>query len=143
MLMTLEAGKLKKETLLSDSTRSMRSASLAAGYGRQEQGLMEKVFYTQGTGQMMQSQSGHTGFRLNYYMGQYRNPCMSATSATRLCALIQIIFLLEHITTKGRSKLTNQQAEQIRKMDISHSKIAAMFGVSQTTISRIRRGESY
>jgi len=28
-------------------------------------------------------------------------------------------------------------------MEISHSKLAAMFGVSQTTISRIKRGESY
>lgn len=44
---------------------------------------------------------------------------------------------------KGRAKLTNKQADQIRKMDASHSKIAAMFGVSQTTISRIKRGESY
>jgi hypothetical protein len=44
---------------------------------------------------------------------------------------------------KGRAKLTNQQADQIRKMDVSHSKLAAMFGVSQTTISRIKRGESY
>jgi len=44
---------------------------------------------------------------------------------------------------KGRSKLTNQQADQIRKMDLSHQKLAVMFGVSQTTISRIKRGESY
>lgn len=44
---------------------------------------------------------------------------------------------------KGRAKLTNQQAEQIRKMNLSHSKIAAMFDVSQTTISRIKRRESY
>lgn len=44
---------------------------------------------------------------------------------------------------KGRAKLTNHQADQIRKMDVSHSKLAAMFGVSQTTISRIKRGESY
>lgn len=44
---------------------------------------------------------------------------------------------------KGRAKLTNQQADQIRKMDVSHSKLASMFGVSQTTISRIKRGESY
>lgn len=44
---------------------------------------------------------------------------------------------------KGRSKLTNQQADQIRKMGMSHSKIAAMFGVSATTIGRIKRKESY
>ena len=44
---------------------------------------------------------------------------------------------------KGRAKLTNKQADQIRKMDVSHLKIAAMFGVSQTTISRIKRLESY
>ena len=44
---------------------------------------------------------------------------------------------------KGRSKLTNWQADQIRKTDISQQKLAAMFGVSQTTISRIKRRESY
>lgn len=44
---------------------------------------------------------------------------------------------------KGLSKLTNKQAEQIRNMDISQSKIAALFGVSQTTIGRIKRMESY
>lgn len=44
---------------------------------------------------------------------------------------------------KGRAKLTNKQADQIRKIDLSHSKLAVMFGVSQTTISRIKRGESY
>jgi len=44
---------------------------------------------------------------------------------------------------KGRSKLTNQQADQIRKMSMSYSKIGAMFGVSTTTIGRIKRRESY
>ena len=44
---------------------------------------------------------------------------------------------------KGRAKLTNQQADQIRKMSMSHSKIASMFGVSATTIGRIKREESY
>jgi hypothetical protein len=44
---------------------------------------------------------------------------------------------------KGRAKLTNQQADQIRKMNMSHSKIAFMFGVSATTIGRIKREESY
>lgn len=44
---------------------------------------------------------------------------------------------------KGRAKLTNQQADQIRKMNISHTKIAALFGVSPTTIGRIKCGESY
>lgn len=44
---------------------------------------------------------------------------------------------------KGRSKLTNQQAEQIRKMQGSQSEIALMFGVSQTTVGRIKRKESY
>jgi hypothetical protein len=44
---------------------------------------------------------------------------------------------------KGRSKLTNQQADQIRKMSMSHSNIGAMFGVSATTIGRIKRRESY
>lgn len=43
----------------------------------------------------------------------------------------------------GRSKLTNNQAQQIRLMQIPQSKIAAIFGVSQTTIGRIKRKESY
>ncbi len=44
---------------------------------------------------------------------------------------------------KGRSKFTNQQAEQIRKMQGSQSEIALIFGVNQTTIGRIKRKESY
>jgi hypothetical protein len=44
---------------------------------------------------------------------------------------------------KGLAKLTNRQADQIRKMEISQSKIAALFRVSQTTIGRIKRGDSY
>jgi len=44
---------------------------------------------------------------------------------------------------KGLAKLTNQQADQIRKMDISHQKLAVMFGVSATTIGRIKSRESY
>jgi hypothetical protein len=44
---------------------------------------------------------------------------------------------------KGLAKLTNQQADQIRKMDISHQKLATMFGVSATTIGRIKSRESY
>ena len=44
---------------------------------------------------------------------------------------------------KGLAKLTNQQADQIRKMDISHQKLASMFGVSATTIGRIKSRESY
>lgn len=44
---------------------------------------------------------------------------------------------------KGLAKLTNQQADQIRKMNISETKIAVLFGVSQTTISRIKLGKSY
>jgi hypothetical protein len=44
---------------------------------------------------------------------------------------------------KGRAKLTNKQADQVRKMSMSNSKIAAMFGVSATTIARIKRKESY
>ena len=44
---------------------------------------------------------------------------------------------------KGLAKLTNQQADQIRKMDISYQNLAAMFGVSATTIGRIKRKESY
>jgi DNA-binding transcriptional regulator YiaG len=44
---------------------------------------------------------------------------------------------------KGLARLTNQQADQIRNMNISHQKLAAMFGVSAATIGRIKSGESY
>jgi predicted XRE-type DNA-binding protein len=44
---------------------------------------------------------------------------------------------------KGRAKLTNIQALEIKNMHISQSKIAKIFGVSQATIGRIKRGESY
>jgi hypothetical protein len=44
---------------------------------------------------------------------------------------------------KGRAKLTNQQADEIRKMNISGQKLAIMFGVSTSCIGRIKRGESY
>lgn len=44
---------------------------------------------------------------------------------------------------KGRAKLTNQEANEIRIADISQHKLAVIFGVSQTTISRIKRGISY
>ena len=44
---------------------------------------------------------------------------------------------------KGRAKLTNEQANQIRKMKLSHSKIAEMFKVSSATIGRIKRMEHY
>ena len=43
----------------------------------------------------------------------------------------------------GIAKLTNKQADDIRQMTISHSKIAKMFSVSSATIGRIKRGESY
>jgi hypothetical protein len=43
----------------------------------------------------------------------------------------------------GRSKLTNEQANKIRKMNMSQSKIAKIFNVSQSTIGRIKRKESY
>lgn len=44
---------------------------------------------------------------------------------------------------KGRAKLTNKQAINIRNSDLSQSKLAAIYGVSQTTIGRIKRKESY
>jgi len=43
----------------------------------------------------------------------------------------------------GRAKLTNAQAETIRTMSLSQSKIGQMFDISQTTVGRIKRGESY
>jgi hypothetical protein len=44
---------------------------------------------------------------------------------------------------KGRAKLNNQQANKIREMNLPQSKIAELFKVSQSTIGRIKRGESY
>lgn len=41
------------------------------------------------------------------------------------------------------SKLTNEQAKQIRSINLSGSKLANLFGVSQATISRIIRKETY
>jgi len=43
----------------------------------------------------------------------------------------------------GRAKLTNDQADQIRQMNLSQSKIAKIFGISQTSVGRIKRGVSY
>ncbi len=43
----------------------------------------------------------------------------------------------------GRAKLTNKQADDIRQMTMSHSKIAKMFSVSSATIGRIKRRETY
>jgi len=44
---------------------------------------------------------------------------------------------------KALAKLTNIQADEIRKLQISQSKIAKIYNVSQTTIGRIKRKESY
>jgi hypothetical protein len=44
---------------------------------------------------------------------------------------------------KGRAKLTNKQAKEIREMKMSQSKIGKLFNISQTTVGRIKRGESY
>lgn len=44
---------------------------------------------------------------------------------------------------KGLAKLSNEQANQIRQMQLPQSKIARLFGVAQTTIGRIKRGVSY
>jgi hypothetical protein len=65
MLMILEAEKLKTETLLKDSIKSMRSASLDAGYGRQAQGQTAKELHIQGIGQTTGNQLVLTGSRLN------------------------------------------------------------------------------
>lgn len=43
-----------------------------------------------------------------------------------------------------RAKLTNEQAEEIRADNtLSQSKIGEKYGISQTTVGRIKRGESY
>lgn len=44
---------------------------------------------------------------------------------------------------RGRAALTNEQAEQIREMNLSQSKIAKIFGISQATVGRIKRRVSY
>lgn len=44
---------------------------------------------------------------------------------------------------KGLSKLTNSQANEILALKMPQSKIAKIYNVSQTTISRIKRGVSY
>jgi len=44
---------------------------------------------------------------------------------------------------KGRAKLTNAQAEEIRKATGPQWQIAKKFGVAQTSVSRIKRGISY
>lgn len=41
------------------------------------------------------------------------------------------------------SKLTAIQVEQIRALNLSHRKIGEMFGVSPTTIGRVKRRECY
>lgn len=44
---------------------------------------------------------------------------------------------------KGLAKLTNEQADEIKRLKLSQSKLGALYGVSQTTIGRIKRGISY
>lgn len=79
---------------------------------------------------------------------------------TPLCVNPEHLFLSDHIGNmkdmrmKGRSarligennhvsKLTDTQAEEIRKSELSQSKLAKVYGVSQATIGRIKRGQSY
>lgn len=44
---------------------------------------------------------------------------------------------------KGKSKLTNKQAYEIKNNKLSQSKLGKIYGVAQTTIGRIKRGVSY
>jgi hypothetical protein len=79
---------------------------------------------------------------------------------TPLCVNPEHLFLGSHqdnmkdMTEKNRSykgrgekkhcsKLTNKQANEIRENPLSQSKLAKIYGVSQTTIGRIKRGVSY
>ena len=79
---------------------------------------------------------------------------------TPLCVNPNHLFLSDHtgnmkdMRIKGRSaklfgeknhvsKLTNSQALEIKSSKLSQSKLASIYNVSQTTIGRIKRGESY
>lgn len=79
---------------------------------------------------------------------------------TPLCVNPEHLFLGSHqdnmkdMTEKNRSykgrgekkhcsKLTNKQANEIRENPLSQSKLAKIYGVSQATIGRIKRGVSY
>jgi hypothetical protein len=44
---------------------------------------------------------------------------------------------------KGLAKLTNEQVSKIRQSTLSQTKLGNIYGVSQTTIGRIKRGVSY
>jgi hypothetical protein len=99
MSTTTEVEKLMMAMLLTDFIKSMRLTNLDAGCGLVEQGQTAKAFHIHDIGLMSTRQLGRTGFHLNWCMGQYRKACMFATSATRRCASIQIIFLLARITT--------------------------------------------
>ena len=43
----------------------------------------------------------------------------------------------------GVSKITNKQAEEIRQSQLSQSTLGRMYGLSQTSVGRIKRGECY
>lgn len=43
----------------------------------------------------------------------------------------------------GNAKLTNEQAKEIKQSKLSANKLTKIYNVSQTTILRIKRGESY
>ena len=43
----------------------------------------------------------------------------------------------------GRAKLTNAQAEEIRNLNLSQVKIGLLYNISQASVGRIKRGESY
>ena len=48
-----------------------------------------------------------------------------------------------HVNRRGRPKLTPQQVEDIRGMNDRAAVIAVMYGVSERTIRRIKKGQSW
>ena len=104
--------------------------------------------------------SGHR-FAYAKYVGEIkRGAYICHKCDTPLCVNPEHLFQSDHagnmrdMVEKGRSHtgrgqranasvLTDAQAAEIRSLDLSQSKIAAIYGISQTGVSRIKRGITY
>jgi len=117
------------------------------------------VLYPRHTNDAGQSISAHR-FSHEIYKGPVDEKYVCHTCDTPLCVNPDHLVAETHqwnmmdMKNKGRSYkgkgeeanssvLTNQQARQIKDSILSQSKLAKIYGVSQTTISRIKRGETY